>query len=257
VCAFARAIFSCAEAQAAFVYGDFTGTDVKFLAVTEDSATNPGQQLFGPPTVTGDGLSFTPTSNFNAQSSGGGGPPDTTDGHLTTTIQSLSADDGIHTVAVSERGDYTLVGTGTSATFAEVAAPVFLTITAVDGVPITPIPISANETFTPNGGVYTLPGNAGISVAWTGSLALNIDAVLAANNIWGHATEIQYAMDNTLVAQSETGTSSFIEKKNAILGLQVNVPMNMVPEPSTIVLLATGALGALALRAGRRRRSGS
>src|SRR5947207_4379405 len=63
-------------------YGNFNGTNVMYLNVTEDSSTDP-TPLFGAPTVSDDALSFNP-SGFGATSSGGG--TDLTDGTLATTI---------------------------------------------------------------------------------------------------------------------------------------------------------------------------
>ena len=65
-------------------YGNFSGANVNFLQVTEDSATDP-TPLFGPPTVAGDGMTFSPTAAFSANASSGS--IDLTDGKLNTTIQ--------------------------------------------------------------------------------------------------------------------------------------------------------------------------
>jgi hypothetical protein len=245
----------CISASAAQIdYGDFPANDVTFLQVTEDSTTNPSVQLFGPPAVSGNGMSFTPTSAFSADSTGGGIV--NTDGTLTTSIQVNHPNTvAIHNVAISERGDYTLDGTGTTVTQATVTAPVTLTVTELNGVAVAPVVIfSGNLSFSPSGGTYDLVNDQGDGVAWTGNLMVNVDARLAALSISGSATKIDYWMDNTLQAVSEQSSLAFIAKKNAIVGLQVNMPMNNVPEPSTMVLLGVG-IPWLALVALRRRRS--
>jgi hypothetical protein len=227
-------------------YGDFSGTHVSFLQVTEDSATDP-TPLWGAPTVAGDGLTFSPTAAFHASASGGS--TDLTDGKLNTTFVANDPSTGaIHNVMIHEGGDYTLAGSGTSATTASVAAPVFLTLTEVNGAAVSPVALFAgNLTFAPSGGTYDLVNDPGIGVVWTGALMVNIDALLAANGINGRATRIEYQMDNTLVATSESGTISFIEKKNGFVSLHANVP-----EPSTLTLALVGSLG-LAWQIRRRR----
>src|ERR1700680_1582955 len=112
-------------------YGDFTGTHVSFLQVTEDSATDP-TPLWGAPTLSGDGITFSPTATFSASASNGSS--DITDGKLNTTIKPNNVNVGsIHNILINERGDYTLAGTGTASTSASVSAPVFLTLTEVNG----------------------------------------------------------------------------------------------------------------------------
>lgn len=226
-------------------YGDFTGTNVTFLQVTEDSATDP-TPLWGAPTVSGNGIIFNPTAAFAATASGGSS--DLTDGKLNTTLASNNPGvDSIHNILISERGDYTLAGSGTSATSASVSAPVFLTLTEVNGVPISPVALfSGNVAFSPSAGSYNLVSNPGSGQIWTGSLLIDVDALLPGLGINGHATKIQYVMDNTLLAFSQAGTISFIEKKNGFVTLQTNVP-----EPSTLVLALIGSL-ALAWQIRRR-----
>jgi PEP-CTERM motif len=232
------------------IYGDFAGTNVTFQQVTEDSATNPNPSLplplYGPPTVSGDGLFFNPTAAFSANVSNGANQ--ITDGKLTTTLVTNSSGGTIHNILVTERGDYTLAGAGTSATNVSVSAPVQLTLTGVNGGSVSPVALfSGNVVFTPAGGSYNLASNPGTGVIWTGSLLINIDALMT-NNGGGRATQIQYVMDNTLVAFSQSGTIAFIEKKNGFVDLVANVP-----EPSTWVL---AVLGSLALAWHARRRAG-
>lgn len=215
-------------------YFDFVGTNVTFEDVTEDSATDP-TPLWGAPTVSGDGLLFTPLAAFSATSSGGGA--DITDGKLDTTIVVNDPNVGaINSIFVTERGDYTLVGAGTAVTSTSVGAPVFLTLTEVNGIGITPTPLfSGNLVFTPSGGTYNLIADPGTGVIWNGSLLIDVNAAMAAIKIDGRATKIVYHMDNTLTAISELSSIAFIAKKDGIVRLEVNVP-----EPASCVLACTG-----------------
>src|SRR5262249_40429550 len=85
-------------------YGDFAGPTITYHQVTEDSATDP-TPLWGPPTLAGDGITFTPPAAFSAL--GFNGSADITDGKLNTTITTNDTNVGaIHNIQVSERGDY-------------------------------------------------------------------------------------------------------------------------------------------------------
>ena len=78
---------------------------------------------------------------------------------------------------------------------------------------------------------------------WTGSVTLDIDAILIANAITGGATKISIALDDTLTAVSESGTTALIAKKD-FGGVVV---ASEVPEPSSLGLCGV-ALAVLALR---------
>ncbi|MES1213606.1 MAG: PEP-CTERM sorting domain-containing protein [Singulisphaera sp.] len=226
-------------------YGDFATGTVIYKQVTE-SSTNPGVPLFGAPTPSGNALLFNPP-NFSATASNGG--LQFTDGTLNTNINAAPGQ-GINSIVVNEFGDYTLQPfSGTSSTFASVSAPVFLVIQAVNGVALTsPIHYNTNLTFT-GGGTYSLPTNVGTGVIWSGSASIDVNAILAANNISGKATQIQYTMDNSLLAVSGgAGTLAFIKKKD-IGGVTITTN---VPEPSSIVLV--GIMGTVGLIARWRRR---
>ena len=100
-------------------YGDFAGTTVTYVQVTEDSATDT-PPLFGPPTVNGDQLDFN-TPNFHANSNNGG-PVDITDGQLNFGIWA-TLPNVVEVFSMTEAGDYTLFGAGTSATAVSVSTP--------------------------------------------------------------------------------------------------------------------------------------
>lgn len=225
-------------ASAAINYGNFLGTTVDYLNVTENSTTDSGA-LFGTPTLAGDSLVFNPVS-FGA-SSINGAAPDLTDGTLTAAIVAKPGN-FISKISISESGDYTVFGNGTAATKVTVSAPVFINILEVNGSPITPTILSGSLTMSPSSS-FALPGNV-VGGIWTGSGTFDLDAHLAANSISGSATKILLSLDNALLAQSEAGTVAFIKKKS--FG---GTSLTIVPEPATLGLLAGGAMLALRRRA--------
>jgi hypothetical protein len=238
------AVFRDAPALASIDYGNFNGTNVNYLQVTESSTTN-SNALYGAPTVTANAIEFGPNS-FAATSSGGAAPQ-TTQGDLTTT---LSADPNIQIQALqfAEEGDYTLEGTGTSATAVSVTAPVTITILQVNGVPITPIVSNTNLVFSPSSS-YSLPTNEGAGVSYTGGAMVNLSTLVFDAGYTGQATEVSWDLDNTLTASSEAGTVALIAKK-AVSGSVMVEPVLFVPEPASLALFAL-ALPLLAARRGR------
>ncbi len=232
-------------AQAAFInYGDHHGSTVSFLDVTEASVTDP-PPLFGPPTVSVDTLSFTP-QGFGAF--GMGGAVDLTDGQLTTT---LAAKPGqwITEILITENGDFSLAGTGTSMTYVEIDLMAILRVTEVNGSPITPVlaavSIDVLPAATPDG-KFTLPDFPGLTQSWSGQATFNVDSFLASKGISGHATRIDLTFDNTLFAASEAGTAALIMKK------MVDITPTTVPEPGGLVLLGMASL-MIGLRPRRRK----
>src|SRR3989440_5317494 len=203
----------CRLGAAPINYGNFNGTNVMYLGVTEDSSTDP-TPLFGPPTVTNDSLSFNPVS-FGATATGAGGV-DLTDGTLKSTIMTVGTK-RIHKVSFAEAGDYTFAGAiGTTATAASVGTSFFLQVVELDGVGVAPITFTGNMTFTPSGGTFDFVNDPhGPAVLWSGSVAFDIDSLLATHNppITGQATKILLSLDNSLNATSEAGTAALIKKK--------------------------------------------
>jgi PEP-CTERM motif len=80
--------------------------------------------------------------------------------------------------------------------------------------------------------------DVGTGVLWTGNLTVDVDAALAILGIPAQATKVRLSLDNTLVATSETGSGSFIAKKDIPIKIDVTVP-----EPATWVLAGFAALG--------------
>lgn len=234
------------QADAEMIHGDYSGTTVDFIGVTEDTNTGDTLPLFGAPIVSGDSLDFNPVG-FSASSSGGGAP-DFTDGQLTFMIV---AKDGnvIDSLFFSEAGD-TSLGRGLGSlddAETEVTADIFIDILEVDGVPINQINVSGAMTFTPSGGSYSLSGDGGgassFQTAWSGSYFIDFLPVLTANGITGDVTKVSVNLDNTLRAASATGSSAFIAKKDFDgVSITSNPDQNMIPEPATVTLAALGML---------------
>ena len=229
------------------VHGNFPALTVDFLGVQEESATDPGPALFGPPTIAGDSMDFNPQA-FAATSTGL--DSDQTDSNLQFTIMAKTGKQ-INNVSFTEAGDTTLTGLAGEAQ-TTVGATIFIDITqaSIGGV-LTPVnvnvPIGA-MVFAPKSNFLRSVDGAGTK-SWTGAVSVNLAPALAAAGINGVATKVFVTLDNTLSAASVAGTSAFIQKKDAD-GLVVTVN---IPEPATFAT----ALMALVIGGGvaRRRRS--
>jgi hypothetical protein len=214
-------------------YGDFNGSTVMYLDVTE---SNPGPTaLFGAPSIFGDLLDFNPVG-FNASSSGAAV---IVDAQLNTTIMSTN-NQPITQVIFNEAGDYTLAGLGPALANATVGMAVMVDVIEVNGVPQFVSGGSYTMTFAPAGstgnGSYSLPGDLGTTVPWTGSLSVDVNAIVPG------ATKVQIVLDNTLTATAANGGSAFIAKKD-FRGLTITVP-----EPATVSILSIALLGLAGLR---------
>jgi hypothetical protein len=236
-------------------YGTYSGTHVNYVNVTEDSGASEALPLFGPPTVTGNSIDFNPIG-FDASSSGAGS--DLTVSNLVFQITAKSGS-RIDTVTMSEGGDVTLAGNvapGSMGTAAAVFASGVLDIHEVDFVGINHISVPFSMTFNPSGGTYFLGTDGGggpiFNTQWTGSVTLDIDAILTANGIAGDATKVSIDLNNSLAAVSQTGTSAVIEKKD-FGGLTIHVAGSTaipgpIPEPASLMLAGVGVMGLLRRR---------
>ncbi|QDU89725.1 hypothetical protein Pla175_31200 [Pirellulimonas nuda] len=232
-------------------YGDFSGTTVDYLDVTEDSSTGDTLPLFGAPNISGDSLDFDPVG-FSANSAGGGAPDQTT-GQLAFMIRA-KAGKAIESLSLSEAGDTSLARSIVSSDDAStsVTAIVSVQILDVDFLPLTTaISTGGMMTFTPSAGDYLLStdgaGNPTYNTSWTGSFFLELGPILAANSITGLATKVSISVDNALTATSALNSSALIAKKD-FDGVVITVnpgPDNVVPEPTSCVLAALGLLTTL------------
>ena len=225
--ALAGLLLAASGASASVInYGDFPGIgpgEVSFLQVTENSTTDP-TPLYGAPTRVGNQLLFFPNS-FTSYSANG--TADTTAGTLQMIIQ---APQGLflQTILVSELGDYSLLGAGTSGTSAGVSG--LLTVT--DLTPGTHGTDSAVLNILP-APPYALPDDT--SGEFSGTELVD----LSGKNI----TKVMINLNNILQTTSEYGTTAFIEKK--LFGITT---ITYTPEPAALSLLGLGALGLLARR---------
>jgi hypothetical protein len=222
---------------APIVYGNFPGATVTYVGVQEESTTDPGSGFFGAPTVAGDTMDFNPQA-FAANATNGSS--DLTDSNLQFMVAAKPGKQ-INTVTFQEAGDTNLTGFGGDA-FSSVTTSLFIEIAELFGVPTSiNVPV-AGLSFSPSGGTYQLSvdgaPNPFYATSWNGSVSVNLNT----NGV----TKVNVSLDNTLSAASQTGTSAFIQKKDAD-GLIITV--DTVPEPnSAVVALACLAVGGRRLR---------
>ena len=189
--------------------------------------------LFGPPTLTGDTLTFTP-QNFNARAEGFL-DVDQVDGLLSVLIEAKPGEvvDGFR---LTETGAFRLSaagGAGTADTSVDVSVIVKATVLATDDPSfITPVFLNVDESiFSAN----FADGILGRS--WRSSINFDIARLASEAGVVGNVTKVRLTLDNQLEARSELGTIAFIDKK-AIGGVTITVP-----EPtSALFVLGAGTL---------------
>jgi hypothetical protein len=243
------ALATCGSVRAAVIsYGNFSGPPlppgISFQNVTESSGTDP-VPLYGPPHKTATGLDFDPVG-FVATASGG--TQDTTDGQLNYIVKGTVVPGGsasIKSLNLSESGDYTLVGAGTTATQALAGAIVAVKVTEIDGNPVTPFNLAPSNASVG----FNLIGNPGIVQPWSLGLSVNVDSQIAGIPHTIGVTGLEVVINNQLLALSESGSVSFIAKKDFVVGVVAEI-QGVVPEPSSVALLGIAMCGMI-----RRRRA--
>ncbi|HLA84750.1 MAG TPA: PEP-CTERM sorting domain-containing protein [Thermoguttaceae bacterium] len=206
----------------------------------DDDLVESPSPWFGTQIASDNGLTLIPY-DFRASSLGGSPLIDALDGTFVVTI-SAKPGQSIHSVIISEKGDFDLfsAGGGTAMTQVDVKA-VFDPYVKVNGswltLPSVHMAFSQNSggPFNQNGN-YNVVANPGTGQDWYGRVFLNVAAAAS-----GPVEQVMLVLDNKLLAISEASTYAFIAKKR----LEFEA---VVPEPSGLALLAAGAFAWLAWR---------
>ncbi|MGB5395763.1 MAG: VPLPA-CTERM sorting domain-containing protein [Gammaproteobacteria bacterium] len=255
---FARAVLALTVILAAYPftasqaapinYGDFNGTTVMYIDVTETANTaGDTEPLFYSPNITGNLLDFDP-KGFAA--SAGGGSSDLTDGQLNFMLRGQPGN-AITSFTFNESGDYVLFGTGTAATGIFYALSVsHVSVSEIDGVALaSPVLLSGASAS----GGDNLGNGSDAGTPWGLSLTYDVNAALNAAGVLYNAgaTRLDIVLDNNLGAISETSTIASIAKKDFRINVGTEVFVPEVPIPGALVLMLSGLAGLIAV--GRRR----
>ena len=247
------ALFLASPAHAIF-YGNLTdpaGT-VSFLNVQDINGLYGGPlDQFGQPsgpTVSLNSIDFTPI-DFQEACSFCSSPETTTD-TVSFEIDAVTGQ-AISTIDIAETGNYEML-TDAFATVT-ISATVTIDVFEVNGAPVSNVSTTQQLAFTFNNGNTVAPPGGFVSGIFTGSLMVDIDALLAAEGFGPgqQATHLLFTMDNTLSAV-HTGSfgQSLIRKRDfdaTTITINGGLP---VPEPGTALLMGLGLAGLA--RSGRR-----
>jgi hypothetical protein len=184
-------------------------------------------------------LDFSDNLQFSSVS-GVSTPSDFVDGKLALDITAKPGQ-GINALTLFERGTYGFGLGGTSTTAAKVQfIGAVLTVTSIDGLPVSPSDFSMSMTFnvpSPNSvGSKTFFQTMGPdSGDWAGTSTIDLATLFPGKRITG----AKLVFDNQLETVAGTSTHSFIDKKDLRISID---PYVTVPEPASIILLSMGAL---------------
>ncbi len=208
--------------HADILHGDFNGSTVSYLGVTEAATTDDPDLLYGAPTITGDTLVFSPTGDFASEAPDNGDAGDSTDGKLSFT---LSASSGLlDSLIITEFGEYSVFAVGSDEAGAFISGEVL--ISSGGNLLLTaPIVISPVPPFL---------GGSGTGV-WIGLAEIDLSGL--------GVSEVDIVINNTLQTVANGAATANVTKS----GFSINA---VVPEPSVIVLMLAGG----GLIAARRRR---
>ena len=238
---FGFVIFATSGVYAApIVYGNFPAATVDYLGVQEESVSDPGLGLFGPPTIAGDTMDFNPQA-FAATTTGPAA--DTTDSNLQFMVKA-HAGQAIGAIQFAEAGDTTLAGlAGEAQTTVGTVITGEIAELNIAGV-LTPVSINLPQItmgFAPKNDFKLSVDGAG-TIGWTGAAIMNLVPQ-------GLVTKVNISLDNALTAASVVGTSAHIQKKDADALVITTSTTPIIPEPaSAAIAMIALALGSAVSR---------
>jgi hypothetical protein len=201
-------------------HGDFLGTGVDFLQVTETTQTaGDPAVLWGAPALAGGGdqlLFFPPDFTSTCAA----GTSDATNSTLTTTIVAQPGG-SIDEITLVETGDVTLTkfpAFGDDTTNATASLSGSVEVTEVNGVPIASVLIFFSGTIAPKA-TFELPGDFGASL-WSGSMSVDVATPVP------NATKAILTLNNNLDSNCGAGATSAKIQKKTVSGPSVAIMIN-------------------------------
>lgn len=221
-------------------YGNFGGADVMFIDVVEDTGDDEPEGLFGAPDVVASNtLDFDPL-RFTSSAPTNTADMSFVDGLLNFTLMSTDNSFDIMNVRFYEAGDYSLIGVGAAQASAKVEAEVDYAVTHVNGDQLIQALVGTGAVvFTPDS-VFDLNGS-NTNGQWTGTLNVDVRALLDSKQIVGAATKINFVVRNAQTTETSEGGVAFVAKKD----FSVSILGEIVPEPSGLSLILPGLFACL------------